>query len=62
MSDRNKEPDQMIPLWPDAGRMAGLKRGATYKAAARGDIPTKRIGNLLRVPRRKYRRMLGLED
>lgn len=36
---------------PDAGRIYyGLKRNAAYAAAARGDIPTIKIGRLLRVP------------
>jgi hypothetical protein len=36
---------------PDAGReYFGLSRQAAYAAAQRGDIPTIRIGKLLRVP------------
>ena len=36
---------------PEAGRMYfGLCRNAAYAAAKRGDIPTIRIGKLLRVP------------
>jgi hypothetical protein len=36
---------------PDAGRVYyGLGRNASYAAAARGDIPTIKIGKLLRVP------------
>ncbi|WP_438279123.1 helix-turn-helix domain-containing protein [Nitrobacter sp.] len=36
---------------PEAGReFFGLSRNASYKAAQRGDIPTVRIGRLLRVP------------
>jgi hypothetical protein len=36
---------------PEAGkRFYGLSRNGSYKAAARGDIPTIRIGKLLRVP------------
>jgi hypothetical protein len=36
---------------PDAGRIYfGLGRNAAYAAAARGDIPTIRIGRLLKVP------------
>jgi hypothetical protein len=36
---------------PDAGRRYfDLSRGASYAAAARGDIPTIRIGRTLRVP------------
>ena len=36
---------------PDAGRIYfGLSRNTSYRAAERGDIPTIRIGRLLRVP------------
>jgi hypothetical protein len=36
---------------PEAGRIYyGIGRGASYAAAANGQIPTIRIGNLLRVP------------
>jgi excisionase family DNA binding protein len=36
---------------PDAGkRYFGLSRGASYAAAANGQIPAIRIGRLLRVP------------
>jgi hypothetical protein len=36
---------------PEAGRRYyNLSRGGSYTAAARGDIPTIRIGRLLRVP------------
>jgi hypothetical protein len=36
---------------PQAGReFFGLSRNASYKAAQRGEIPTLRIGRLLRVP------------
>jgi hypothetical protein len=45
---------------PDAGkRYFGLSRNAAYDAAARGDIPTIRIGKLLRVPVRALEAMLN---
>jgi hypothetical protein len=44
---------------PDAGReYFGLSRNASYAAAERGDIPTIRIGRLLRVPVRILEKML----
>jgi hypothetical protein len=44
---------------PEAGkRYFGLSRNGSYDAAARGDIPTIRIGRLLRVPVRALERML----
>jgi excisionase family DNA binding protein len=35
---------------PEAGRWLGIGRNASYEAARRGEIPTIRIGRLLRVP------------
>jgi excisionase family DNA binding protein len=35
---------------PEAGRWLGIGRNAAYDAARRGEIPTIRIGRLLRVP------------
>ena len=44
---------------PEAGRRYfDLSRNAAYAAAERGDIPTIRIGRLLRVPVRALERML----
>jgi excisionase family DNA binding protein len=44
---------------PEAGRRLGIKsRGTAYEAAHRGDIPTIKIGRLLRVPVRALERML----
>ena len=45
---------------PDAGRIYfGLCRNAAYAAAKRGDIPTVRIGKLLRVPVRALEQQLN---
>jgi excisionase family DNA binding protein len=35
---------------PEAGRVLGIGRNAAYEAARRGEIPTIKIGRLLRVP------------
>jgi hypothetical protein len=44
---------------PEAGRRYfGLSRQSSYAAAERGDIPTIRIGRLLRVPVRALEKML----
>jgi hypothetical protein len=44
---------------PEAGKKYfGLNRNAAYAAAARGEIPTLRIGRLLRVPIKAVERML----
>jgi hypothetical protein len=44
---------------PEAGkRYFGLGRNASYEAAKRGDLPTLKIGRLLRVPVVALERML----
>jgi excisionase family DNA binding protein len=43
---------------PEAGAKLGLSRNSSYEAAARGDIPTIRIGRLLKVPKAAFDRML----
>jgi hypothetical protein len=44
---------------PEAGlKYFGLSRNASYEAAARGQIPTIRVGRLLRVPIRAMERIL----
>jgi hypothetical protein len=48
---------------PTAGwRYFGLRRQAAYDAAKRGDIPTIRIGKLLRVPIAAMDRLLDSVD
>jgi hypothetical protein len=45
---------------PDAGRIYyGLSRNGSYEAAKRGDIPTIKIGKLLRVPVRALEETLN---
>jgi excisionase family DNA binding protein len=44
---------------PEAGRRYfGLSRNGSYAAAARGEIPTIRVGRLLRVPMRAMEQWL----
>jgi hypothetical protein len=44
---------------PEAGReYFGLSKNASYAAAVRGEIPTIRVGRLLRVPVRALEAML----
>ena len=44
---------------PEAGRIVGLGRNASYEAARRGEIPTIKFGGLLRVPLARLRRLLA---
>jgi hypothetical protein len=58
MADKQGEKPLTIDV-PTAGkRYFGISRAASYEAAARGDIPTIRIGRLLRVPIAAMERML----
>lgn len=55
------EDQPTLTIWPEAGRALGLSRSATYEGAARGEIPTIRIGRRLLVPTAALRRMLHLD-
>ncbi len=47
---------------PEVGRICyGMSRNGSYAAAARGEIPTIKVGRLLKVPTAPLRRQLGLE-
>lgn len=54
------DPECLVLTVPEAGRVLGLGRNASYEAARRGDIPTIRIGKLIRVPKAALNEMLGL--
>jgi excisionase family DNA binding protein len=43
---------------PEAGAMLGLSRNGSYEAAKRGDLPTIKIGKLIRVPKAAFHAML----
>jgi predicted DNA-binding transcriptional regulator AlpA len=51
--------DRLVLDVPEAGAKLGLGRNASYAAAKRGDIPTIKIGRLLRVPVRAFEEMLN---
>jgi excisionase family DNA binding protein len=44
----------------EAGRLLGISRGAAYRAAACGQIPTIRLGRRLLVPTARLHQLLGL--
>jgi excisionase family DNA binding protein len=46
----------------EAGRLLGISRGAAYRAAACGQIPTIRLGRRLLVPTARLHQLLGLTD
>ena len=45
---------------PEAGQLLGIGRDAAYAAAARGEIPTLRLGRSLRVAVPKLLALLGV--
>jgi hypothetical protein len=55
------EEQPTVTLWPETGQALRLSRSATYDGAARGEIPTIRIGRRLLVPTAALRRMLQLD-
>ncbi len=46
----------------EAGELLGISRRSAYRAAARGELPTVRLGRRLVVPTPKLLAMLGLEE
>lgn len=58
--DRGQQAERLVYTIPEAGRLLGLSRNASYAAAQRGDIPTIQIGRLLLVPKVPFHRMLEL--
>jgi hypothetical protein len=59
---RMLEESPTVPLWPEAGKALGLKRGQTYKAAARGEIKTIEMGRIKRVTTSWLRKKLDLDE
>jgi len=51
-----------LPLWPETGKVLGLRRGATYAAARSGEIKTIRFGRLRKVPTAWLRQKLDLVE
>lgn len=51
-----------LPLWPETGKVLGLRRGATYAAARSGEIKTIRFGRLMKVPTAWLRQKLDLVE
>ena len=55
------KPELVNPLVYDIHEIAdilGIGRSAAYEAAKRGDIPTIRIGKLIKVPKAAFHAML----
>lgn len=51
MTDPQKLDECLVYKVPEAGKLLGLTKNASYLAASRGDLPVIRIGKLVRVPK-----------
>jgi excisionase family DNA binding protein len=59
MTDEAEKCVKLVYGVPEAGAMLGLSRNSSYAAAKRGDLPTIKIGKLIRVPKAAFDRMLA---
>jgi len=50
-----------LELWPTTGQLLHLGRSATFAAAARGEIPTLKLGRRLVVPTAALRRLAQID-
>lgn len=51
-----------VPVWPHAGQALGLGRNASYEAAGRGEIESRRFGRRLVVPTAWLREVLHISE
>jgi excisionase family DNA binding protein len=51
--------EKLVITVPEAGKKLGISREAAYAAARRGEIPTIRIGHLLKVPLVQLNKLLA---
>jgi excisionase family DNA binding protein len=60
MSSRyeRKQDDRLVYDVPEAGALLGLSRNASYEAAKRGQLPTIKVGKLLKVPKAALMKLL----
>jgi hypothetical protein len=61
LPDPEKVP--VLPIWPDAAPYIGCRsKGAAYRAAANGSLPTIKVSeHRLMVPVAALRKLLGLD-
>jgi excisionase family DNA binding protein len=54
----DKTDDRLVYEVPEAGAKLGLPRSGSYAAVKRGEIPSIRIGRLIKVPKAAFDEML----
>jgi excisionase family DNA binding protein len=59
MTEASSKIERLVYDVPEAGAMLGLSRNSSYAAAKRGDIPTIKIGKLIRVPKVAFDNILA---
>ncbi|MGN6284783.1 MAG: helix-turn-helix domain-containing protein [Afipia sp.] len=59
MAVRDTSGESLVYTVPEAGKLLGLNKNAAYVAAKRGDLPTIRIGKLIRVPKAALHALLN---
>jgi excisionase family DNA binding protein len=52
--------ERLVLSVPEAGKLLGLGRNASYEAVRKGVIPVIRIGRTLRVPKVAFDRLLEM--
>jgi excisionase family DNA binding protein len=55
---KSEQDDRLVYDVPEAGALLGLSRNASYEAAKRGQLPTIKVGKLLKVPKAALIRLL----
>jgi excisionase family DNA binding protein len=58
---KQEQSTSVVLTVPEAGAQLGLSLQSAYAAAKRGEIPTIKIGGLLRVPRVRFEKLLAGE-
>ena len=58
MAKLTEQAECLVYEVPEAGALIGLTRNGSYRAAANGELPTIRIGRLLKVPKAAFHQML----
>ena len=59
MTERHVE--SVVMSVEEAAEILGVSRNTAYEAVKRGEIPTMRIGRLIKVLRRPFMRMVGAD-
>ena len=60
MTERHVE--SVVMSVEEAAEILGVSRNTAYEAVKRGEIPTMRIGRLIKVLRRPFMRMVGADQ